>query len=414
MISVSLYLDKRSVSKRNDNGYPVKLVLYDSSSKKQKQFSTGFYQKGKKLKLTQELSQLLQTYQERVTYCTKLNLVFKEAVGIVKNGFNDKEKELLFLRRRIDVLEKREKVGLVQFTQGIIHERELAEKSTRHFKEALNQLDKFVGEQIDINDISYDFLKQFEAFKRTNSKGNGSGISKTIRTLRTIYNEARRRGLLHDNQNNPFEGFIVNIKKNAIKEVWKIEDLKSLLDFQPKPSTSYANRYKMRRSLDIFLFQIAIGGHDMADLANLKWSNIETGRIKFQRFKLRSHSSRLWINNMISPFAASIIEKYGDRNDARIFSFLFEPSTERYRMQNNYQLRTLKRISQTINIPDIKTKSPRYIFRSLGGMIGVNDLLLMQIMGHKPNSTSFRYQYNLSLEAQDNAHNEVLSLLFKD
>ena len=197
----------------------------------------------------------------------------------------------------------------------IIHERELAEKSTRHFKETLNQLDKFIGEQIDINDITYDLLKQFEVLKRTNRKGNGSGISKKIRTQRIIYNEAGRRSLLHDNQNNPFEGFKVNIKKKAIKEVWKIEDLRSLLDFHPKPSTSYANRYKMRRSMDIFFFQIPIGDHDMADLANLRWNNIETRRIKFQRFKLGSHSS--WISNL-----TILIH--------RLFDFLFETNYSQF------------------------------------------------------------------------------------
>lgn len=414
MVRVSLYLDKRSVSKRNDNGFPVKLVLYDSLSKKQKQFSTGYYQTGKKLKMTSDLSEIFVNYQQREEYCNNLNLNLHESLEVIKDGFDSKEREVIFLKQRLSILTKQPKVRLIPLIKQIIEQRELAGKSTRHFKEAISEVFKFKAEELYLSDLTYGLLRQFEAFKRANGNGNGSGISKTIRTLRTVYNEAKRRGLLPENHYNPFDGFSVKIENKEDKEVWKIEDIKSLFDFHPKPSTSKTNSYKMRRSLDVFLLQIAIGGHDMADIANLKWRDIDTGRIKFQRFKLRSHPSRLWINNMISPFAASVIEKYGDRNDARIFSFLSEPSTEKYRKQNNYQLKTLKRISQTLNIPDIKTKSPRYIFRSLGGMIGVNDLLLMQIMGHKPNNVSFRYQHDLSLEQQDKAHAAVLNLLFRE
>ena len=82
-------------------------------------------------------------------------------------------------------------------------------------------------------------------------------------------------------------------------------------------------------------------------------------------------------------------------------------------MQNGYHLKTLNRITSTLEIPRIKTKSPRYIFRSLGGQAAVNDILLMQIMAHKPSSVSHRYQKDLSLEAQDEAHNKVLNLLFE-
>lgn len=238
-------------------------------------------------------------------------------------------------------------------------------------------------------------------------------IKKTIRTLRTVYYEAKRRGKIHVGDIDPFDGLDIKIIRSDAEENWKIEDLKALFKFEPKESTTKASKANMLRVIDMFFFQIAMGGHDLVDVANLKWTNIKEGRLKFQRFKLRSQTSRLWTDNYISPFVQAVIDKYGDRNSKRIFTYFADPSTEKYRLQNGYHLKTLNRITSTLNIPRIKTKSPRYIFRSIGGQIGVNDLLLMQIMAHKPSSVTHRYQKDLSRTAQDEAHKKVLDLLFE-
>jgi len=415
MFKVSLYLDKRKPSIKNGNSFPVKLVIYDSKSQSQKQISTGEYQKSKKLRLSPELNKKLKTYQEREAYSNEHILSFEEAVNVIKNGFvGDDMAQIELLKKRIAILEKRQMVNFEGFTNGLIEEKRLVGKSTRHFEEAVAQIKNFRSEKaIDINDITYGFLKQFESFKRRTGTGNGSGIKKTVRTLRTIYKEAKRRDKIHDLSVDPFDGLDIRVERKQRNEIWDINDLKKLFNFEPKESTSKASKANMQRVIDIFLFQIAIGGHDLADMANLKWKDLQEGRISFQRFKLRSHSSRIQVNNIISPFAQMILDKYGTKEDERIFSFYADPITEKYRQQNGYQLKTLNRVIKTLNIPKLTTKSPRYIFRSLGGQLGVNELLLNQIMAHKPNSVSHRYQQDLSLEAQDEAHKKVLGLLFE-
>ena len=65
-----------------------------------------------------------------------------------------------------------------------------------------------------------------------------------------------------------------------------------------------------------------------------------------------------------------------------------------------------------MDIPKLVTKTPRRIFRSIGGQIGVNEILLNQMMGHKPPTVSQRYQQNLSREAQDKAHREIIDNLY--
>ena len=415
MFNVSLYLDKRKPSIKNDNAFPVKLVIYDSKSQSQKQISTGKYQKSKRLRLTPELNKQLKTYQDRETYCNENTLSLEQAVKVIKNGYKgDDQHKIELLKRQLAALEKRQFVDFREFINKLIEEKKLSGKSTRHFEEAVAQVRNYFGESpLDINDIDYEFLRGFETYKRRTSKTNGSMIKKTIRTLRTVYYEAKRRGKIHIGDIDPFDGLDIKIIKSDVEENWKIEDLKALFKFEPKESTTKTSKANMLRVIDMFFFQIAMGGHDLVDVANLKWTNIKEGRLKFQRFKLRSQTSRLWTDNYISPFAQAVIDKYGDRDSKRIFTYFADPSTEKYRLQNGYHLKTLNRITSTLDIPRIKTKSPRYIFRSLGGQIGVNDLLLMQIMAHKPSSVSHRYQKDLSRTAQDEAHKKVLGLLFE-
>lgn len=416
MIKVSLYLDKRKPSIKNDNAFPVKLVVYDSKTQTQKQIRTGEYQKSKKLNMSSELSKQFKTYKDREDYCNKHMLSLDKAMRVIKNGYReDDELQILILKEQLAKLEKRKFVNFEDFVNNLIEEKKLSGKSVRHFEEAVVQIRNYYGDTpLGLNDITYDFLRGFETYKRKIGKGNGSGIKKTIRTLRTVFNEAKRRGKIHVTSLDPFDGLDIKVVRKERKEVWNLDDLIKLFNFEPKESTSQINKTNMKRVIDIFLFQIAIGGHDLADVANLKWDNIKDERIRFQRFKLRSQPSRLWVDNLLSQFAQMVINKYGTKDNDRIFSFFGDPETEKYRKQNGYQLKTLNRITNTLGIPKLGTKSPRYIFRSLGGRLGVNELLLNQMMAHKPSNVSHRYQKNLSLETQDEEHKNILNLLFNN
>lgn len=44
---------------------------------------------------------------------------------------------------------------------------------------------------------------------------------------------------------------------------------------------------------------------------------------------------------------------------------------------------------------------------AVGGKLGVNEVLLNQIMGHKPSDVSHRYQGRISQEEQDRVHREI-------
>lgn len=415
MLEISLYLDRRRETKK---GFPVKLTVYDTKTQKQKQISIGEYQNTKHVKMTPDLSRDMQKYHDRLDFCNQYSLNLERAVEVLKNGYDgDSDLEIQLLEGRLKKLKKERLVDFEEFSKEFMEEKQVQGLSIRHYEQAIAQLQYFLGnKRLNINEITYEFLNKFVLYKQKTGKGTGAGINTILRSLRTIYLEAQRRESLGVKQDNPFKGIIKQTRSSKDEEeYWEVKDIKRLFNFEHKQSTSKAAKNNMQKTIDIFLFQFAIGGHDLIDVANLKWDNLKNGRIKFQRFKNRNKpDGGPWINNMIYPYAKNVIEKHGNQETERIFSFFADPLTEKYREQYNYKLKTLKRVSETLGIPRLRTKTPRYLFRTYAGELMVHDLIVMQIMGHKSSNVSHRYQKNLNLEIQDEAHKNILNVLFSD
>lgn len=154
----------------------------------------------------------------------------------------------------------------------------------------------------------------------------------------------------------------------------------------------------MQRTIDVFMFQLSIGGHDLVDVANLKWEDIRDNRIIFKRYKNRNKpQGGKTVDNMLNRFALDVIGKYGDKKSKNIFSFLGNPKDGKYTHRLTFA--TLKRISEALNIsPAFSTKSPRYIFRTIAGELLVHDLIIETIQGHTSDRISRKYQRAISYD----------------
>lgn len=414
MFTVSFYIDPRSHTKK---GYPVKLQVFFTKPKTNKRKSIGLYLPRKNSKLTPEMNARLVEYQLRSKYADEKGLGFEDGYNIILNGIPEveaitKEQQIIKLERQLKALKEQVPQPIIPFLEAMIEERQLQGKSTRHFEELVSEINKWQPD-MDFNDLTYDSLRSYERFKRQNSSGRGVMIQKAIRTLKTVFNEAKRCGKVYDKSTNPFDGFKVNVvadrrKKKPIMP----EQLHNFFAYKPSGSTTKKNKANIQRVLSLFAFQILIGGHDLADVAALKWTDIVDGRIQFRRFKLRNQGGGRQVNNVILEESQAIIDTYGTRESERIFSFLNHPTSGRYQEQVNNYGKTLQRISKSLSLPSIRSKKARTIFRSAGGALGVNDLLLMQIQAHKPSGVTFNYQTDLRLEEQDRVHGQIIDFLF--
>lgn len=115
---------------------------------------------------------------------------------------------------------------------------------------------------LDFKDITYSFLKSFEAYLR--EKGNGvNTVAKHLRQLRTLVNEAINQGYIHSDAY-PFRKFKIRQEKGR-HEFLTPDELKKLENLR-------IDDRKVRHVLDAFLFCCYVGLR-FSDFCQLKEEN---------------------------------------------------------------------------------------------------------------------------------------------
>lgn len=412
MISAVIILDTRRKSAR---GYPVKIRVHRSGSKVHKYIKTGIYQWGEKLEMTLDIKKRDILLQDELNFVNENRLNLESAIEVFENGIADnKAIEILVLKRKLAELQSYSSIGFIQFLDVRIAEKKQLKESTRAYEDVRAAVLKFLEQDdIGINVINYEWLSSFIRNKK--SAGATSGVNSYLRTMRAVYKEAQKRESLNIKRDNPFLGLIKIVEKGEVSPDISADDLKALMVYQPQKGVNDLKKDVIKRNTDLFLFQFAIGGHDYADIARLQWSNLKNGRIKFKRFKNRNKpGGGSIIDNMLNDFAVSVIEKYGNKNSKRIFSFIPDPVNEYdYGIYRGNIGRSLATISKNIGFEtNLKTKTPRYLFRTFAGNLFIDTFVIMQLQGHTPQGVTFGYQRALPYDILDKEHQKILDLVF--
>ncbi|MFD0763014.1 phage integrase SAM-like domain-containing protein [Lutibacter aestuarii] len=399
-------------NKKNKNGYPV--VFYFSYKKIRKRIALGWYFFKHQWNFEKEepfpdAPNFNFVYPQLLNYNHKIkHLIFKSEtnLSVYLALFNkDKNVELLDLKKRMNELLNESNVGVLEFFDVIIDEKIKKGESTRFYIKTKDQFKQFLSEDTPLNLIDYTWMHNFILYKKKQGTGD-SGIMAYLRTLRAVYKEAQRRPLLNIKNENPFLGIIKTIDSNKIIE-FTTDDFIKLLHFKPHKFTPKSILFYNTRVVNLWLFQFVIGGHDFIDIALLKWQNYKNGRLQFKRYKNRNKpGGGVMVNNVVMPFAKWVIDTYGTKDNERIFSFITNPKNEtQYTTYRNNYNRSLKAVSKHLKLTTVITsKSTRYIFRSYGGELLLNDLVIMQLQGHKPKQITFNYQNSLPTAIIDVQH----------
>jgi hypothetical protein len=282
MIKQTTYLDIRS---KTAKGFPIKIRIYDDRSKNKKLFHSKLYQKSSTLRVSPELANVVKEYERKIVICNENQLNWEESLKVLEDHYDSADDvEIAILEARLRKAKRRKYVDFRSFTTEFIHELEARSMSTEAYNSVIREIDNYVGEKrFGLNDITYEWLNQYIIYKKSTGTNDG-GLSYYLRSMRTVYREAQRRESLGVKQDNPFLGLIKNSISAKTQQLhWGVDDLKSLIDFH-HPTANKTSQLNMRRVLDLFLFQYAIGGHDYVDIANLRWTDIKRDRLVFQRF----------------------------------------------------------------------------------------------------------------------------------
>lgn len=212
-----------------------------------------------------------------------------------------------------------------------------------------------------------------------------------FRTLRLVYNQAIKRGLVLE-KHYPFRDFKVSqfdlrTRKRAITK----EEISRIVAVEP-PTT------RLRLARDLFVFSYYGAGINFIDMAYLTWADVQGGRLRYERKK----TGHLF-NFKLSPTAASVLDYYRPLTDGGPTTFVF-PILHRQRHLTPKQVdNRIHKILGQVN-PDLKelatlanvdavltTYVARHSFATALKYSGVATAVISEAMGHQTESITQTY-----------------------
>lgn len=202
-------------------------------------------------------------------------------------------------------------------------------------------------------------------------------ISNYFRTIRAIYNRGIKAKLV-DRKNYPFLDVSVKPQRTTKRAV-KLTDIAKLhtLDIQ-KDATAWHSR-------NYFILSISLIGISFTDLAYLKPSNIEKGRLIYRRRKTHKE-----YNIKLTPIANSIIEIYRGRSSKYLMPILpssvIEDSLIAHKLIKQFIKTTnkyLKRMAKELNIGELTTYVARHSWATTAKRLGYSNELIAEALGHE-------------------------------
>ncbi|GAA4277044.1 site-specific integrase [Aquimarina mytili] len=290
--------------------------------------------------------------------------------------------------------------------QGKINRAKPDSSRIKLFKEFLK------GRDIQFYEINEPLLKKLKTFILSkNGKGKGSGersVMNTFVVIRTLFNRAITEGVA-DQKDYPFGKGKIQIKfPETVKigldqnEIAKIENL-DLEEHSP-----------IWHTRNVFLFSFYLAGIRISDVLNMKWSDIQKGRIIYKMNK-NSKVDSLKLSEKVKD-----ILKYYAPNKKKEDDFIF-PELKKANSKDpgdiNAKIRTavkkfnkyLDRIREKAEIhKKITTHIARHSFGNIAGD-RISPQMLQKLYRHSHLSTTIGYQGNFIYRDTDEALDSVIN-----
>lgn len=224
-----------------------------------------------------------------------------------------------------------------------------------------------------------------------------------FRTLRLVYNQAIKRGLVLDKYY-PFREFKVSqfdlrTRKRAISK----EEIGRLAALSPETA-------RLRLARDVFVFSYYGAGINFVDMAYLTWADVHNGRLRYERKK----TGHLF-NFKLSDAAGAILNYYKPLTSGRAEDYVF-PILDRQRHLTPKKIdNRIHKILGQVN-PDLKvlasmagvdavltTYVARHSFATALKHSGVATAVISEAMGHQTEGITQTYLASFENELIDAA-----------
>lgn len=268
----------------------------------------------------------------------------------------------------------------------------------RTTKESIKRFTK--GRDILLKEISYTFVSDYIDYLR------GSGIQENsiqmyLRNLRSIYNKARKEGLIIS-RDSPFEGVKMNGTTTVKRAVSK--DIVRAIAF-----ADFSGDKEMERVRDIFMFSFYTRGMSLVDMLYLKHGDIRSGNIYYARNKTRQN-----IQIAITEPLQKLIDKY--RTDSiYVLPYLTDANKgSLYRQYRNATVlinKYLKRIGVALGLEiPLTTYVARHSWATIAKSEGAPIATISEGLGHTTEKTTQIYLKSFDFSIIDEVNAKVIQL----
>ncbi|MDB5227807.1 MAG: site-specific integrase [Bacteroidota bacterium] len=406
--SVTLLLDNRRA--KADGTYPLIVRIIHNRSIAQITLGTYLLEKDwneekrvikTSFKGTESVTRLNNYIQKKKTqvsdFVTKLDEI--KVLHTIKTANQIKE---LFEK-------KSDNLSFFKYTQKLIAELKAANRigNARSYSFVLSVLKKYCNDkELSFSDLNYTFLVKFEASHL--GKGNKiNSLAVYMRTIRAVYNRAIKDGLV-ERELYPFTNYKIKTKKTQ-KRAISMDAIEKIVELPLEPNDPL---YHPR---NYFLMSFYMRGIPFADLAQLKLSNVISGRIYYQRKKTDKP-----YNIKITDEIEGILNIYAKdkQKDDYIFPIIkrTEPA-EQYKDVEWARNRYNKKLTKLAERCDIEENLTSYVsrhsFATQAKNLGIPIAAISDMLGHESTKTTEIYLDSLPSEIMDQYHEQVITTNIK-
>jgi integrase len=274
--------------------------------------------------------------------------------------------------------------------------------SYNYYKDSLNAVERFAGENIPVAAITVEWLKKFE--KHILKQGlTYSTVGMRCRAVRAIMNDAKKVGIIKDSQY-PFGLGKYEIPSGeGRKMALTLQQIKLIVSYTDGNPTT--ERYR-----DLWVFSYLCNGINFADMLRLKYSNIVNGEICFMRQKtIRTTRVKKELYAIVTPQIQNIIDRWGNpdkKPDSYIFPYMKggeSPMDEIVIIREVIRRcnKRMKEIGKAVGIDGISTYTARHSYATVLKRSGANIAYISESLGHNDLKTTENYLASFEREERE-------------
>jgi integrase len=260
------------------------------------------------------------------------------------------------------------------------------------YQDALKSVESYGGENISYISVTVELLKNYEKYMLRLGRAYTT-IGMYCRAIRSVINEAKRAGIIKENQY-PFGNGKYEIPTGTGRKLaLTLQQIKSVATYTDGKETT--EKYR-----DLWFFSYLCNGINFADMLTLRYSNIRNGEICFLRAKTaRTSRVKKEVCAVLTPEMEVIIKRWGKKSpkpNDYIFGYLTgkeTPFTKKDLIKAVTKLcnKRLKKIGAKLGIEPLSTYTARHSYATVLKRSGANIAYISESLGHNDLKTTENY-----------------------